>query len=79
VGRDSLANPSNRTVQSVSGQRGVDRYRPLRCLLGRLERHSLPQRTAAAAEDLSVNALGIVPRSRLHAGRNMNLLQSQYA
>jgi hypothetical protein len=31
----------DRAVQSVSGQRDVGRYRALRSLLGRLERHSL--------------------------------------
>ena len=42
--------PGNRTVQSASGQRDMGRNRTLRCLLWRLDRHSLLMHVARVVD-----------------------------
>src|SRR5262245_40721314 len=49
--------PWDRTVQSVSGQRDVGRYRAFRFLFGRLERHSLVTHALTHITRLSGNGL----------------------
>jgi hypothetical protein len=63
--------PWDRAVQPVSGQRDVGRDRPLRCLLGRLERHCGQVR--AFVRNQAIGSVGEANGGRPQAARAHNL------